>query len=296
MNDFSSPKVLLRRAIARDKADVLEFTKFIWEGHDYISYVWDDWYMDPDGFLVIAEYGGHAVGMGKVSRVSKGQWWLEGLRVDPKYQGLKIGTRLHEYLQDWWQEYGGGTIRLMTSWERVEVHHLCERFGWQKVGEVKAHRGRSLAGEPPGLHPVAESELGAALRFAQAHLDYANGLADLDWKDAAVDEEMLREALSQENLLWWRGKPGRANEPAGLVCGWVDVDEEDDQPFLGLAFMACEVASLTDMLLDVRRLAAQRGFANVYWHVPARPDVEEAVHQAGLVSRWDGSAYLYEKK
>src|SRR5512142_2219201 len=121
MADYFSPTVLLRRAIARDKADVLEFTKLIWEGHDYIAYVWDDWFMDPHGFLVVAEYGGHAVGMGKLSRISEGQWWLEGLRVDTNYRGLKIGTRIHEYLQGWWEEHAGGAIRLMTSWERVEV-------------------------------------------------------------------------------------------------------------------------------------------------------------------------------
>ncbi len=294
MAKFSSPQVLLRRAIARDKADVLEFTKFIWEGHDYIAYVWDDWYMDPQGFLVVAEYAGHAVGLGKVSRVSKGQWWLEGLRVDPNYRGLKIGSRIHEYLQDWWEQYGGGTIRLMTSWERVEVHHLCERFGWQKVGEVRAHIAPPLEENLQALLAVEENELDAALRFARAHLDYANGLADLDWQDAAIDEEILRDECSQGNLFWWRGQPSEAGEPAGLVGAWEG--DEDGQPFLGIGFMACDVADLAEMLRDVRRLAAQRRLANVNWHAPARPDVDAALQEAGLVSRWDGSAYLFEKK
>ncbi len=293
MSDYFSPRVLLRRAIARDKADVLEFTKFIWEGHDYIPYVWDDWFMDPHGYLVVAEYSGHAVGMGKITRVSRGQWWLEGLRVDPKYQGLKIGPRIHEYLQDWWQAYGGGAIRLMTSWERVEVHHLCERFGWTKVGEVRAHYAPPLPGAPQALQPVQESELDAALRFAQAHMDYAHGLADLDWQDAAVDEEIVREAWSKGNLFWWRGKPGDGAGPAGLVGAWQD--DEDGEPFLGLGFMACDVAALGEMLMEARRLAGQRGLANVYWHAPKRADVEAALEQAGLISRWDGSAYIFEK-
>jgi hypothetical protein len=89
---FSSPVPVCRPALPLDKADVLEFTKFIWDGHDYIRYVWDDWLADPRGILAVVEYGGHAVGLGKVSYVAQGQWWLEGLRVDPRYQGLKIGS------------------------------------------------------------------------------------------------------------------------------------------------------------------------------------------------------------
>ncbi len=294
MAEFSSPQVLLRRAIARDKAEVLEFTKFIWDGHDYIAYVWDDWYMDPQGFLVVAEYAGHAVGIGKVSRVSNGQWWLEGLRVDPNYRGLKIASRIHEYLQEWWQQYGGGAIRLMTSWTRVEVHHLCERFGWQKVGEVRAHFAPPLDGKPEALRPVEDGELDAALRFGRAHLDYANGLADLDWRAASVDEEILRDGCSQGDLLWWRRQAQEAGEPAGLVGVWTG--EEDGQSFLGIGFIACDMADLAGVLLDCRRLAGQRGLANAYWHAPARQDVEAALQEAGLISRWDGSAYLFEKK
>src|SRR5512143_949861 len=256
MHTFASPRVLIRRAIARDKADVLEFTKFIWEGHDYIAYVWDDWTMDPHGILAVAEYGGLAVGMGKVSRVSKDQSWLEGLRVDPRYQGLKIGTQLHIYLQDWWEQHGGGIMRLMTSWERVEVHHLCERFGWTKVGEVKEHMAPSLPEETHTLRPVQRSELDEALRFALSHLDHSYGLADLSWEEGAVDAEILQDQCSRGDLLWWQ--PGGAQPaglgPSGLVGVWPD--EEDGEPLLGIAFMACDVPSLAGMLLDVRRLAA----------------------------------------
>jgi GNAT superfamily N-acetyltransferase len=291
-----SPRVLIRPSIARDKADVLEFTKFIWEGHDYIAYVWDDWYMDPHGILAVAEYGGVAVGMGKVARVSKDQWWLEGLRVDPKYQGLKIGTQLHIYLQDWWEQHGGGTLRLMTSWERVEVHHLCERFGWTKVGEVKEHMAPSLDEETAAFAPVQPPELDEALRFALSHLDHSHGLADLGWQEGAVDAEILHDQCARGDLFWWQ--PGGAHPsglgPSGLVGVWPD--EEDGEPLLGIAFMACDVPSLAAMLLDVRRLAARGGIANVTWHAPARDDVEATLRLSGFISRWDGSAYIYEKK
>ena len=41
------PVVVCRPALPRDTADVLEFSKFIWNGHDYVKYVWDEWLNDP---------------------------------------------------------------------------------------------------------------------------------------------------------------------------------------------------------------------------------------------------------
>ena len=77
-----------------DKADVLEFCKGIWDGEDYIDQVWDPWFRDPNGILAVAEYKGHAIGCSKVSRIAQGQWWLEGFRVDPQCQGMKVGSHL----------------------------------------------------------------------------------------------------------------------------------------------------------------------------------------------------------
>ena len=52
--------------------------------------------MTPNGLLAVAEFNGHAIGCSKITLISEGQWWLEGFRVDPKYQGLKVGSRIHE--------------------------------------------------------------------------------------------------------------------------------------------------------------------------------------------------------
>ena len=40
---------------------MLEFCKLIWDGHDYIPYVWDEWMADSSGEMFVAEYGGKAV-------------------------------------------------------------------------------------------------------------------------------------------------------------------------------------------------------------------------------------------
>ena len=105
--------------------------------------VWNQWLADREGILAAAEMDGKAVGFGKLTRLASGEWWIEGLRVHPDYQGLKIGSQLFEYLLDQWKERGSGVIRLATSSERVQVHHLCDRLGFRRVESVPSHGRRA---------------------------------------------------------------------------------------------------------------------------------------------------------
>ncbi len=139
---FSSPQVICRPAIARDHADIAEFCKGIWEGGDYVPEVWTHWYNDPNGILVTAEYNGYAIGCAKLSLIDDGQWWLEGVRVDPHHQGLKVGSRMHTYLTDWWVEHGNGTVRLLT--ENPAMVHLCEKTDYTKTQELRGYSAISI--------------------------------------------------------------------------------------------------------------------------------------------------------
>jgi GNAT superfamily N-acetyltransferase len=287
LNTFSSSRVVCRPVLPSDVADVLEFTKFIWDGHDYIKYVWQDWLADPQGLLAVAEYGGHAVALGKVTYIAADQWWLEGLRVDPQVQGLKIGSHIFEYIDDWWIAHAGGALRLMTSSERFQVHHLCQRLGYEKLGEVKRYVAAATPGAADSFKAVPENQVGDGMQFATANLAYCAGLVDSGWKFAEPDELSLAEQARRNELYWWR-------QGAGLLTYWEDA--EDGEKTLGLGFIACPTGSLQAMLMDIRRLARNRGFSSVLWHAPVREDVEAALQAAGYRSDWDGSAYLFGRK
>ncbi len=285
MKSYFDARPVCRPALPSDQGDVLEFTKFIWEGHDYIRYVWDDWLADPRGLLAVAEYAGHAVALGKASYVADGQWWLEGLRVDPRYQGMKISSHMFEYLDDWWKQHAGGSICLMTSWERVQVHHLCARLGYEKIGEVRAYVAKPIAGGPHGFQVVEAGEVDEALRFASAHLGYCWGLADFGWKFARPDLALLDEQR-REGRLWRRDD--------GSVIGYWE-DEYDGQRTMGLAFAACDRGAITDVLGGMRQLAEELGYSSVLWHAPVQDDVLRAAEAAGFESEMPGSAYLFGK-
>lgn len=292
LNTFSSPVTVCRPALPRDTADVLEFTKFIWEGHDYVQYAWNDWLADPQGILAVAEYAGHAVGLAKMTLLSPGQWWLEGFRVALEFQGLKIGSHIHAYLDEWWLEHGDGIARLMTSSQRVQVHHLCEKFGYTKTGEVAGFLAPPLAEPTETFQLLQENEIPEAVRFAETSpsLQLSNGLIDLGWRFVTPNPDTFR-ALIQEKLAWWW------REGEGLLLAWEDKGETpEDERLLAIGLPACRLETLPEFLLDVRRSAAQLGYDNVYWIAHLHDELMGILNESGFERKWENAGYIYEKQ
>ncbi len=289
---FSSPRVVCRPALPRDTADVLEFTKFIWEGHDYVQYAWNDWLADPHGILAVAEYAGHAVGLAKMTLLSPGQWWLEGFRVAPEFQGMKVGSHIHGYIDEWWLEHGDGIARLMTSSQRVQVHHLCKKFGYTKTGEMAGFLVPPLAEPTDTFRPLRENEIPEAVHCVETSSSslLSNGLIDLGWRFVTPNPNTFRELVRQKLAWWWR-------EREGLLLAWGDEGKTpEDERLLAVGLPACQIEALPEFLLDVRRLSAQLGYDNVYWIAPLRGELIEILKEAGFERKWENTGYIYEKR
>ena len=282
---FSSPVVVCRPALPCDKADVLQFTKFTWDGGDYIRYVWDDWMADPHGLLAAAEYGGHCVGIAKASLSAPGQWWLEGFRVDPELQGRRIGSHLHEYIHGWWLEHGDGVIHFMTSSRRVKVHHLAEVFGFEKILEMIELEASVLDEPCESFLPVQGDEIQEALDFAlgSPQMKASNGLFDVGWSVIRPDEEVLKDMQRRGLAFWWRGR-------GGLLLIWQDWEDEG-----GFSLPACGMESLPELLLDARRLAASKRLPVAFWIAPLTEEIMSAAEAAGYAPHKNHAIFLYAK-
>jgi GNAT superfamily N-acetyltransferase len=270
----------------------MEFTRFIWDGHDYVPYVWNHWLKDPHGILAVAEYRGHAIGLAKVTLLAPGQWWLEGFRVDPKYQGMKIGSHIHGYIDEWWMDNGDGVVRLMTNAKNIRVHHLCEKLGFQKTGEMVGFVAEPLKGRVESFAPAVDLKEAAQFALASESIRLANGISDFGWRVMQPIEEALKQFTApgadfEHKLLWWRNKQA-------LLSTWDD--DDDGEPVIGVGLAACEMNDLPVLLMDVRRLAGQKNCKNVIHIAYSNERIFAALGEAGYERKWENAGFIYEKK
>ncbi|MDF2674665.1 MAG: hypothetical protein K0R09_2933 [Clostridiales bacterium] len=88
-----------RKLTHEDYNDILDISKDIWDGYDYLPLVFNKW-VDDNGFFLgaVDVEKNKVVGVGKYTILYDGSGWLEGLRVHKGYRGLKIARGISEYL------------------------------------------------------------------------------------------------------------------------------------------------------------------------------------------------------
>jgi len=290
--------VHIRRAREGDTADMLEVTSHIWEGHDYVPLEWPAWLADPEGALLVAEHNGRVIGLGKLSRLADKDWWMQGMRVHPEFEGHGVASQISEGLVAVWRAQGSGAVRLATSSQRLPVHHLCDRLGFVKVGEYSVfvasapHDEAPVSGSiSPDFQPLSASEAEEAAEFARTSptLALANGIMDLGWQWAPPRPEYFLKAAAREQAWWWRVRQG-------LLAIYIDQDDEDiEPPRLFLQAAACGLKRLGPMLLDYRRLTASLGYQKAGWNAALHPALLPILEQAGFQRNWEHALFVYSK-
>jgi GNAT superfamily N-acetyltransferase len=283
-------RVVCRPALYKDTADVMELTSTIWDGEDYVPRAWEDWLADPQGLLAVAEFGGKVVGLVKLTLIDDQEWWMEGLRVHPEFEGRRFASRLHDYLMDYWQRHGSGVLRLATASNRLPVHHLCDRTGFQRIAELTIF----VASAQPDLiqgdfTPVTTDQIGEVLMTIESSSLFSlqSGLMNLGWMWVRPTEKQLLPSIEQGKAWWWR-------DGQGLILLTEDsVGQGEDIPIIQI--MACELDLLAECLVDYRRLAASLGYHRAGWVAPLQTPVLGTLAQAGFQRDWELAMYIYEK-
>lgn len=281
-------ELVCRAALPLDTPAVLELTRHIWNGHDYIPFVWQDWLADAEGFLAVAEYGNRIAGMGKLTRLAEDEWWLEGLRVHPDFEGRGFATHIHRYLMERWRALGKGVIRLATASKRIPVHRICAKLGFQKVAEFAAfEKPAELRGSSPAFRLIQADELEPMFALAKESplLPLGFNLIDLGWQWAKPRRAYLERYLAAAQAYAWRGN-------AGLVCA--DEDTEEEVKSLMIRWAACQPSDLAEVLVDFAHFAAQNGYQKAAWIAPLQPAIIQELEKAGYQAAWDFSLYVFE--
>jgi GNAT superfamily N-acetyltransferase len=159
----------------------MEISSRIWGGHDYVPIFFERW-VSEGGFWGV-EMRNKLVGYGKATELAPGEWWLEGLRVDPDCRSRGVGKELSRAVLLRTLEKLPVSLRLATADVNHESVHIIEKaMGFKPYVQYRFFLGSPEKPRPgPGLvePPVAE-----ALDYIErsAELAASRGLLQSTWR------------------------------------------------------------------------------------------------------------------
>jgi GNAT superfamily N-acetyltransferase len=284
--------IVCRPALPLDTPGMYELTSKIWDGDDYLPKAWEEWLMDTRGLLVVAILYNRVVGIGKLTKLSTDDWWLEGLRVHPQFEGLGIASRIHDYLLSIWEKIGSGKIRFATLSIREPIKHLAQSRSFRIVGEYITFKAPCTKIQPSNWrNPFSIVELDEIERLdawfsKRSNRQLAFGLFNLGWQFAPPNLEYLRRNLEEQQIYWW-------HENQGVL---IMVEKQDGSNLWArVRQLVCNPEDLVEILLDTRLIGEKLGFEGITWLAPVLPDVCKSLSAAGYESDWDYSLLVFEK-
>ena len=214
----------IRPAQAADRDAVVAFCARIWEGHDYVPNVWDEWLNDPQGIFLTAQQDGVPVAVARAVFPTPDEAWLEGMRVDPDHRGAGIALAVSAALGEEAGKRGARVVRLMTMGNNYPIHRICARLGLDLVLRLRRRmRPLEVGAVPAALWRVEQGDLPLVQEIVSLpargprFLEVTRGLYSLVgglW--TAWNEERLREHIARGEVWTWAGEKGP--QAVAVVC------------------------------------------------------------------------------
>ncbi|MGQ9700802.1 MAG: GNAT family N-acetyltransferase [Candidatus Bipolaricaulaceae bacterium] len=197
----------VREATFADRNAILAISQRIWEGEDYIPFVVDQWLRE--GGLIVAELSGQVVGFAKITELSPGEVWLEGLRVHPDHQGKGIAKTLARAQLELALAWHAHTIRLATVEANEPSLHIATELGFRPL--ARFFYAEAEVQKPENSPCLQQPALSAAQKFLDSSpaLREGQNLIGLGWRFRILGPELLAE-LAQKDALFSLGTPPQA--------------------------------------------------------------------------------------
>jgi GNAT superfamily N-acetyltransferase len=138
--DYSVMKFMssrIRQIVSSDRNGVSEISKHVWDGHDYLPLVFDEWMSDPQRCFCGLETEGKIVAVASLVLIEGGiTGWMEGLRVHPDYRNRGFADALTEYIVEKGRELHVQRLRYTTSTENTGSLRIGEKNGFERSVEM----------------------------------------------------------------------------------------------------------------------------------------------------------------
>jgi GNAT superfamily N-acetyltransferase len=267
-----------------DRDRVVELTQDVWDGHDYIPRVFDDWVADASAAFQAVEIDGVVVGLQRLRPYAPGLVWYEGLRVASTHRRQGIARTMLDSAIAESREQGFSEMRLGTA--NPHAVRLFESVGFERLVDVRWWVGpRVEGGEPARIPDPSEAERLWSAVSASPGLDTYHGVAaDFEGARDMSAAELAR--LAGIGML--RAAPG-GRALAGLRMPWGEN--------LSVTFVAGRGAALRDLLFALRYEADADGLDHVTIALPRGHPAADDMNASGYdLANAEDSAYIYSLK
>jgi RimJ/RimL family protein N-acetyltransferase len=276
--------MVVRRGRVEDTPAMLQITRDVWEGHDYVPRVWTSWLSDNRGILLVAEAEGTMVGFQHVALHPDHSAWMEGIRVRADLQGSGVGSRLLAAGIDWARFSALTSVRLSTAGPNPASNRMAERAGFRTVGRFASVRvnvkGRAASQIARLARPDELVEVRASLDRTGDSQFYTEG-----WTAYRLTDERLGSLLAAAQVLV--AGPSRI-EAVGIVTATPDRLE----PRPGL--LAGDPGAIASILASLESTLRQLGAEFSRGQVQMSAETLRALEPYGLQRAWEHDMLLWE--
>ncbi len=173
------PDLTIRSARAEDRADVFEIAATVFDGNDYIPYVWDAWLAEKpeEGFLMVGETAGKVVAIQHVELQAGNVAWLEGIRVHERYRNRGMARHMLQRGLELARESGMVLARLSVSSQNEASKALVRSEGFHELDRFYSFSAASVPPSDKSTKSATSSDQGVVGNMAAPSHESANPMA-----------------------------------------------------------------------------------------------------------------------
>ncbi len=281
---FRGGDLVIRPVRPADRDRVIELTRDVWDGHDYVPRVFDDWVSDSGSAFQAIELDGVVVGLQRLRPYATGLIWYEGLRVASTHRRQGLARNMLQSAIAEAREQNFHEMRLATG--NPAAAKLFEEMGFVRLHDDRWWSGgRVEGGESARIPDAGEAEkLWRGVATSPGIELWGGVTADFQGAHDLGPQELAR--LAGIGML--RSGPG-GRAIAGLREPWGHN--------ISVSFLAGKGGALRDLLLALRFEADADGLDDVSVAMPRNHPAEEDLRASGYdFENDDDTSYIYALK
>jgi len=250
----------LRKITPEHKERVLQISKDIWEGDDYVPEIFDNWIADPYGEFVGLFVENQLIAFGKMTYLTPTDVWLEGLRKDQSAEIKGVGKIFTEYyLNLLSQRHDLTSVRFATYFENYGSIIPAERAGFRRIltcslKNLELDRKEQLEINRNITNEISYEKFKSYI-FSSSYLEKCKTLSSKGWVIYNATELLLAEFYTKKRFGAW--------VEDGIIKGLILFCNVYYSDSFWISFIEAENDLVRDSLLMSAKKAAQKRQKNV---------------------------------